>query len=46
MNSTKFEKEASIAAKWWRDNIGLNAKQDNGDLFQSVFFRLEFLIFV
>lgn len=38
MNSTKFEKEASIAAKWWRDNIGLNAKQDNGDLFQSVFF--------
>lgn len=30
-------KESEIAASWWAENIGSNAKQDNGDALQSAF---------
>lgn len=30
-------KESEIAASWWAENIGPNAKQNNGDALQSAF---------
>ena len=30
-------KESEIASVWWAENIGPNAKQDNGDALQSAF---------
>ncbi len=36
MAEKRFEKEAQIAANWWKNNIGVNAKQNNGDEFASL----------
>lgn len=36
MAKNKFEKEAKIAADWWKNNIGKRARQDNGDPLASI----------
>ena len=40
MANKKFETEATIASDWWKNNIGTNAKQNNGDDFASLFFMM------
>lgn len=39
-NEVSIEKEAEVAAEWWKNNIGSGAKHDNGDLFQSLFMQM------
>lgn len=43
MAKNKFEKEAEVAANWWKNNIGVNAKQNNGDEFASLFMLMNSL---
>ncbi len=43
MTKNKFEKEAEVAANWWKNNIGVNAKQNNGDEFASLFMLMNSL---
>ena len=43
MAKSRFEKEAEIAANWWKNNIGVNAKQNNGDEFASLFMLMNSL---
>ena len=40
MAEKKFEKEAEVASDWWKNNIGTNARQNNGDDFASLFFMM------
>ena len=40
MANKKFETEATIASNWWKNNIGTNARQNNGDDFASLFFMM------
>ena len=36
MKKSEFENEATVAANWWKDNMGSRAKQNNGEAMQSV----------